>query len=501
MVRGQISHQRCEMKKFVSILLLMSLLFTLFGSVGHAAGASPKLFLNGKELLSDVEPRIEKGSTLVPLAILSEGLGYEVEWEGGPKKVTVKKDSTVIELIINQTSIRVNGVVKEIDVTPPKLVNWRTMVPVRLIGELLGLSFEWKEDVREVHMFEKQEEPNPGTETPETPETPAIGYITGVGMDDQSVIWISHAGAHAPAKPLLLDNPRRLVIDFPNTTYIPQLTATIGADGQAKTIIENNPFLTSYRYSQFSASPLTARIVIDLGVDTGYVLTPGENAFAIALMPASEVPTQPAEPETPTSPDPSTPPDNSADIYDVVLDAGHGAKDPGAYSKPMNRYEKEFNLSIVLKVKAELEKDKRFRVHLTRKDDTFLELVDRVKFAEDVKADLFISVHANSYDKTSVNGVETYYERANSKAFAETMHKYVLAGMGLNDRGVKKAAYKVIKETTMPAILIEAGYLSNASDASALFNPKTQDKLALEITKGIKDYLKVGIEGEVDPIK
>jgi N-acetylmuramoyl-L-alanine amidase len=482
------------MKKFVSILLLMSLLFTLFASVGHAASTPPKLFLNGKELLSDVEPRIEKGSTLVPLAILSEGLGYEVEWEGGPKKVTVKNDSTVIELIINQTSIRVNGEVKEIDVTPPKLVNWRTMVPVRLVGELLGISFEWKEDVREVHMFEKAEEPKPGTETP---ETPAVGYITAVNMDEQSVIRISHAGANAPGKPKLLDNPRRLVIDFPYTTFIPQLANTIGADGQAKITVENNPLLTSYRYSQFSASPLTARLVVDLGDDTGYVLTSGENEFAIALMPLSEVPAQPVDPETPTepeepsTPEPSTPPDNSADVYDIVLDAGHGAKDPGAYSKSLNRWEKEFNLSAVLKIKAELEKDKRFRVHLTRKDDTFLELMDRVKFAENVKADLFISVHANSYDNTSVSGVETYYERANSKAFAETMHKYVLAGMGIRDRGVKKAAFKVIKETTMPAILIEAGYLSNASDASALFNTKTQDKLAVEVSKGIKDYLKL----------
>ncbi|MDF2837561.1 MAG: cell wall hydrolase/autolysin, partial [Paenibacillus sp.] len=129
MLRGQISHPRCEMKKFVSILMLMSLLFTLFGSVGHAASAPPKLFLNGKEIHPDVEPRIVNGSTLVPLAILSEGLGYEVEWEGKLKKVTVKNETTVIELIINETAIRVNGDLREIDATPPQLVNWRTMVP------------------------------------------------------------------------------------------------------------------------------------------------------------------------------------------------------------------------------------------------------------------------------------------------------------------------------------------------------------------------------------
>lgn len=469
------------MKKFVSILMLMSLLFTLFGSVGHAASAPPKLFLNGKEIHPDVEPRIVNGSTLVPLAILSEGLGYEVEWEPEARKVTVKNDKTVIELIIDQSTIRVNGVPRETD-TKPQIYHARTIVPVRLVGELLGVSFEWKADAREVHMFEEKEEPKP--EEPVVPEVPEAGTISAITMDEQSVIRIAHAGVSAPAKALIYDNPRRLVFDFPNAVYSPELNVK----GEMKTLVPDNELLASFRYSQFEVNPLKARLVIDIGDDTGYVLTSNENEIAIALMPSSEVP---VEPETPIDPEPTTPPEEPAGSFDIVLDAGHGAKDPGAFSKSMNRWEKEFNLTAVLKMKAELEKDPRIRVHLTRSDDTFVELLDRVKFAENVKADLFISVHANSYDNTSVSGSETYYERANSKSFAEAMHKHVLAGMGLRDRGVKKAAYKVIKETTMPAILIEAGYLSNATDAAALFNAKTQDKLAVEIAKGIKEYLKL----------
>lgn len=480
------------MKKFVSILLLMSLLFTLFGSVGHAAGASPKLFLNGKEVKSDVEPRIVNDLTLVPLAVLSEGLGYEVEWEPVARKVTVKNESTVIELVIDQSAIRVNGVVMETD-AKPQIYKDRTIVPVRLIGELLGLTFEWKADTREVHMYEKQEEPQPEEpaepeapetpDTPEVPEAPVVGYINAVSMDEQSVIRIGHFGGIKPVKAAIYDSPRRLVFDFPNTSYIPEIANSF-SKGPIEKFIPDNELLTSFRYSQFEIDPLTARLVIVVGEETGYVMTAAEKEIKIALMPISEVP---AEPEAPVDPNPTTPDDPG--VYDIVLDAGHGAKDPGAYSKSMNRWEKEFNLSAVLKMKAELEKDARIRVHLTRSDDTFVELLDRVKFAENLKADLFISIHANSYDNTSVNGSETYYERANSKAFAETMHKHVLAGMGLRDRGVKKAGYKVIKETTMPAILIEAGYLSNATDAAAVFNAKTQEKLALEFAKGIKEYL------------
>ncbi|MEK3881392.1 N-acetylmuramoyl-L-alanine amidase [Paenibacillus sp. PL2-23] len=476
------------MKKFVSIMVVMSLLFTMFAAVGHAAEPppSPKLFLNQKQLISDVPPKIENGSTYVPLAILSEGLGYEVEWEQAKKKVTVKNEGTIIELVIGEAQIKVNDVIMETTVAP-KLVNWRTMVPVRLVGELLGVSFEWKDVEREVHMFTANDT---GTET-EQPEQPSesetdgseqaegLGYITGITMNDESVLTVTHQGVKPPGKPIMLDNPKRLVFDFQNTVFNP------AAKGETLVAVDNSTLLTGYKYAQFNANPFVARLVILVGEDTGYVLTETEGAFQFALMPASEVPAEP-EPEKPVQP--ATPED---EVYDIVIDAGHGAKDPGAFSKTMNRWEKEFNLTAALLLKAELEKNKRVRVHLTRADDTFLELTERIQFAENAKADLFISIHANAFDKTTVNGSETYYYRDNSKAFADHLHKYMLEGMGLNNRGVKKAAYKVVKETTMPAVLLEAGYLSNASDAKVLFNAASQQKLAAKLAEGILTYLKL----------
>lgn len=479
------------MKKSVSIMLLMSLLFTMFVSVGHAAAAPPpKLFLDGKQLISDVDPVIENGSTLVPLAILTEGLGYGVEWEPTIKKVTVKKDSTIIELIIGEAMIKVNDVIMETP-TEPKLIDNRTMVPVRLVGELLGLTFEWDGVERRVLMYSVPVEPAEPVE-PVDPEAPAeqpdeatdpdsgtgqalpAGYITGITMDEHSVITIAHTDVQKPNTPLLLEEPKRLVFDFQNTTFLPPIK------GETIVHVADNPHLTYFKYAQFSADPQIARLVIQIGDDTGYVLSESENAFQIALMPASEVPV----PETPAE-EPGT------EVYDIVIDAGHGAKDPGALSKSLNRWEKEFNLSAALLLKAELEKNKRIRVHMTRSDDTFLELADRIKFAEALKADLFISIHANSYDNTSVSGSETYYYRENSKPFADFLHNYVVKGTGLRDRGVRKAAFKVIKETTMPAVLIEAGYLSNAGDAKALFDKSVQERFAAEVANGIIDYLKL----------
>ncbi|WP_162848402.1 N-acetylmuramoyl-L-alanine amidase [Paenibacillus nanensis] len=473
------------MKKSVSIMLLMSLLFTMFASVGHAAAPPPpKLMLDGKQLASDVPPKIENGSTLVPLAILSEGLGYEVEWEQSAKKVTVKKDSTVIELVIGEAMIKVNDVIME-TTTKPKLIDSRTMVPVRLVGELLGLTFEWDGTERVVYMYsappESTEPSTPdeqadGSENPDSEQSLPAGYITGITMNEQSVITIAHTDVQKPNEPLLLESPKRLVFDFPNTAFLPPMK------GETVVQVSDNPLLTYYKYAQFSADPLVARLVIQIGDNTGYVLSETEGAYQIALMPASEVPV----PETPAE----TPEEPTA-VYDVVIDAGHGAKDPGAFSKSLNRWEKEFNLSAALALKAALEKDKRIRVHMTRSDDTFLELADRIKFAENVKADLFISIHANSYDNTSVSGSETYYYREDSKPLADFLHKYVVKGTGLRDRSVRKAAYKVIKETTMPAVLIEAGYLSNSGDAKALYDKSVQERFAAEVANGIKGYLKL----------
>ncbi|MFD0958877.1 N-acetylmuramoyl-L-alanine amidase [Paenibacillus chungangensis] len=508
------------MKKRLSILLLLSMFFTLFASVGHAASPPPKLFLNGKPIISDVEPRIVEGSTLVPLAVLSEDLGYEVDWDGTIRKVTVKDDSTQIELIIGESAVLVNGDIVETNVKP-QLINWRTMVPVRFVGELLGLEFEWKEIEREVHMFEKRQQPEqpkpdpdqPGTEQPdeegtedegtqnnkpdtgetdkpdeeETTESEqepqlATEYISSISLSEDNVIRITNSGIQLPKAPLQLEGPRRLVFDFPSTSYIPDLMAGF-VDGQTGVVVEENPYISGYRFSQFSVEPLTARLVLEIGEDTGYVVKESRGLVEIALMPADEVPVPEPEPDA----EPNLPePDDG--VFDIVIDAGHGGSDPGSESKSLNRWEKEFNLTVSLMLQAELEKLDNVRVHMTRTDDTYIALLDRVAFAEEKQADMFISIHANSYTKTSVSGTETYYERENSKELAEIMHKHLLGATGFNDRGVRQAAYKVIKETTMPAVLLESGYLSNPEEAKVLFDNNKQKDIVAAIVKGVKEY-------------
>ncbi|CAM3974070.1 N-acetylmuramoyl-L-alanine amidase [Paenibacillus alkaliterrae] len=479
------------MKRFVSMLLFMSVFFTMFAAVGHAAQIVPKLYLNGQPLTSDVNPQIVNESTIVPVRTISEGLGYPIEWDNATKTVTVYNGQAVIKLKLNDSVAKVNDQQVQMD-TPASIVKGTTLVPLRFIGEQFGLDFEWKQAEKEVHIYEKPMEP----EVPTSPEVPkeseeTTGWITQVSFDGISSLKINYAGSVTTKEPLFLDNPKRIVFDLPNTVYSNELN-NLFAKGQVESIVADNPFLQKFRYSLFSNSPSVARLVLEVSEDTGFIMSESVGEIRFDLLPANEVPQEPIEPPPVVVDPPVTEPVAPADdgIFDIVIDAGHGGKDPGAISV-LKRTEKEFNLSIALKIQALLNKETNIMAHLTRSDDTFVELVDRVKFAEDLKADLFISVHANRVENFSVTGTETFYNRAASKPFADVIHKHLLAATGLKNRGVKEGPYKVIRETTMPAILLEAGFLSNKTDAKLLYDEKVQDRIASEIVAGIKEYLKL----------
>ncbi|MNN63198.1 N-acetylmuramoyl-L-alanine amidase LytC precursor [compost metagenome] len=133
-------------------------------------------------------------------------------------------------------------------------------------------------------------------------------------------------------------------------------------------------------------------------------------------------------------------------------------------------------------------------VVFTRTDDSTLGLQDRVNIAEAARANLFISVHANAMPSSytnwdKVNGSETYYSRTESLPLAQIMHKHLVLGTGFKDNGVRNKSLHVTRETSMPAVLLEAGYLTNGGNEAALYNEQLQDSLAREIVAGIKEYL------------
>ncbi|MGF7089361.1 N-acetylmuramoyl-L-alanine amidase [Kroppenstedtia sanguinis] len=183
---------------------------------------------------------------------------------------------------------------------------------------------------------------------------------------------------------------------------------------------------------------------------------------------------------------------NSKSVYKVVIDPGHGGKDHGA-TGASGQFEKDFTLKLSRKVEKLAQAEPRLQVHLTRTDDRFISSVDRArpKFANDLGADLFISIHGNTFANPDVSGTETYYYHWNSRSLAKVMHKHVVQGSGFQNRGVKKENYFVLKDTKMPAVLIEMGYLTHPKEEKEMLTEEYQNRMAVSIVDGIKEYLKL----------
>lgn len=180
----------------------------------------------------------------------------------------------------------------------------------------------------------------------------------------------------------------------------------------------------------------------------------------------------------------------------VVIDAGHGGKDPGAIGTTKS-LEKDFALAMALKLEKRLTGSPITAV-LTRKGDTFIDLDYRAHIANNLKADAFISIHANSTGTMgSASGTETLYTRPECLDLANTLHKHLVAATGLKDRGVKKQNLAVTRETKMPAALLEVGFINHPADEIKLFDPKFQDKIVDAIAKALYEYF--GVKDRPEP--
>lgn len=179
----------------------------------------------------------------------------------------------------------------------------------------------------------------------------------------------------------------------------------------------------------------------------------------------------------------------------LVLDAGHGGLDSGATG---NGYrEKNMALSILLGAKKYFDNDSRFNVYYTRTSDTYPSLDDRCRLANNQNADLFISIHINSAS-ASAHGTETLYNASRngstaknditSRELADAMQKTVLASTGFTNRGLKnRTDLRVLNQTTMPACLIEYGFISNTVEARQM--NANLDRYGKELYDGIVNFL------------
>jgi N-acetylmuramoyl-L-alanine amidase len=318
-------------------------------------------------------------------------------------------------------------------------------------------------------------------------------------------------------------------LNLPPRIYVDLMGSRLGADAKQPISIQNG-LLRQVRAAQFS--PEVVRVVLDMNGQSSYqaallsdpyrlvIDIPGqENRDKVILAERKEL-----VPQAKTAKPPVT------GLRKIVLDPGHGGKDPGAVG--VNGIaEKDIVLAVAKKLALKLKKELGVEVVLTRSDDSFVELKDRTAVANAEQADLFISLHVNASPNPEARGIETYYldnttdeaanrlaARENSVArnsvtdiqfilsdmiqnlkledsitLANRLHASVVSQVGrrygeVKDLGVKKALFYVLVGARMPSVLVEMFFVTHRSEGRALGKEAYQDGIAEALFDGIKRY-------------
>ena len=244
------------------------------------------------------------------------------------------------------------------------------------------------------------------------------------------------------------------------------------------------------------------------------------------VTPPSQAKPAPEPPKMPKPvPDPSLAQQLGLSVKTIVIDPGHGGKDPGAVSQA--RQEKQIVLSLSKTLRDILVK-KGYNVRLTRETDVYIPIRKRTQFATDQKADLFISIHANGSTYRKAAGIETYYlalapdesaritamrenagveynmkeldalvsrilkksKSTESRRLAELIQAQLTSGKQVKNRGVKRAPMVILINAKVPAVLVEVGFISNPTEGKKLTTKAYQRQLATSIAEGIEQYIK-----------
>lgn len=359
----------------------------------------------------------------------------------------------------------------------------------------------------------------------------------------------------------MLQNPQRLVIDLPAFDWrasmpSPSSGSLVGAirngvlqPGISRIVVDLNKQAILKSAFLLPAGPgISDRVVIDLVPSNGPASAANDRMFGSLNSTAplnsntKALSAPPPKPQTAPSAEAAPPPRKGPKPV-IVIDPGHGGQDPGAIGGNGSK-EKTVTLAIAQELKKQLEATGRYKVFLTRNSDTFIKLQDRVAIARKHKADLFMSLHADSIDKPGVSGASIYTlsnkasdaqtaklaarenqadliagvdlshedkQVANilidlamrdtmnqSKFFANTVVKKVDdKGIRLLEKPHRYAGFAVLKAPDIPSVLIEMGFMSNKKEVSQLTTPAYRQKIAAAIASGVDAYfMKVRKSGE-----
>ncbi|AUT01232.1 N-acetylmuramoyl-L-alanine amidase [Nostoc sp. CENA543] len=272
--------------------------------------------------------------------------------------------------------------------------------------------------------------------------------------------------------------------------------AKLASNVKGPILTANSPILRVRLQTQ---NPNTVIVLVQpaTGVQVGSLNQVGSELLALQLQGSRRSVTTPPLPPIqgqlpdPRNPQPTTPPTRPAPRGRVVvmIDPGHGGKDPGAIGIGGVR-EKDIILPISQRI-AQVLQQNGVQVIMARNADYFVSLPGRVQMAERAGADVFVSIHANSAGagRPDVSGLEVYYYD-NGLSLARVVHNSILQGVNVRDRGVRRARFYVLRKSSMPSILVETGYLTGREDVAKLQSTAYQNQMADAIARGILQYLR-----------
>ena len=182
--------------------------------------------------------------------------------------------------------------------------------------------------------------------------------------------------------------------------------------------------------------------------------------------------------------------ENSSSPITVVIDAGHGGRDRGGI--PGQRIaEKDMTLDVAQRLRNVLSASG-YRVVMTRDSDVFVPLGTRVAIANSYRNAIFVCIHFNATQRAGAGGIETYFYSRDSLPLASAIHYFVVGGAPSANRGVRRRGYYVLRKTSIPAVLVECGFLTNPTEAAYAQSASYRQKLAEEIAAGVRGRNSVG---------
>ncbi|MBE9108300.1 N-acetylmuramoyl-L-alanine amidase [Nodosilinea sp. LEGE 07298] len=303
------------------------------------------------------------------------------------------------------------------------------------------------------------------------------------------------------------NHSRQIVIDLLDAAIAPGLSAEALPQGRYG--------ISRWSLTQFATAPPAIRVTLTLdehspdwqitplasggiwvtpiGVSPSQIATPPTTVVlpvinAVVAPPPVNRTVAPPAVATPV-PQPTVTPSSPRGQVLVMLDPGHGGVDPGAVGIG-GLQEKGVVLAVAQHTAAALQ-SQGIAVQMTRQSDQTVDLQPRATMAETARATVFVSIHANAVNmqRPEVNGLETYYYSDTGQVLATALQRQVLGTMAMNDRGVRQARFLVLRRTSMPAALIEIGFVTGATDAPKLRDPRWQAQMGQAIAQGILNYL------------